>query len=93
MKMRDDKGIDDKILAVTIGDPAFADYHGFRELPQHVMREMRRFFQDYKALEGKEVVVEEPLGPDEAVAIVRAGLKMYRDLYARGPRKRAWSPS
>src|SRR3954463_3226304 len=29
MQMRDDKGIDDKILAVNIGDPAFAEYRDF----------------------------------------------------------------
>jgi len=46
MRMRDDKGIDDKLLSVTIDDPAFAEYHDFRELPKHVVREMRRFFQD-----------------------------------------------
>src|SRR5205823_11612857 len=51
MQMRDDKGIDDKVLAVSIGDPAFSDYRDFRELPRHVVREMVRFFQDYKVLE------------------------------------------
>src|SRR5436305_174744 len=30
MQMRDDKGIDDKLLAVSIGDPAFSDYRDFR---------------------------------------------------------------
>src|SRR5438128_2287290 len=29
MKMRDDKGFDDKLLAVNIGDPAFAEYKEF----------------------------------------------------------------
>src|SRR4029078_8331693 len=53
MQMRDDKGVDDKLLAVCIDDPAFADYHDFAELPRQVIREMRRFFQDYKALQGK----------------------------------------
>src|SRR5437764_11843161 len=39
MRMRDDKGIDDKVLGVNISDPAFADYRDFRELPRHVIRE------------------------------------------------------
>ena len=78
MQMRDDKGIDDKVLAVSIGDPAFSDYHDFRELPRHVVREMVRFFQDYKALEGKDVVVDEPLGVDVALRVLRDALASYR---------------
>lgn len=79
MKMRDDKGIDDKLLAVCIGDPAFSDYRDFRELPKHVVREMQRFFEDYKALEGKHVSVEELLGPSEAVRILTDALRYYRE--------------
>jgi inorganic pyrophosphatase len=78
MQMRDDKGIDDKVLAVSIGDPAFADYHDFRQLPRHVVREMMRFFQDYKVLEGKEVAVDEPLGVDVARRVIRDALAKYR---------------
>jgi inorganic pyrophosphatase len=80
MKMRDDKGLDDKLLAVNIGDPAFSDYRDFRELPKHVIREMSRFFQDYKVLEGKEVIVEEPLGPSEAIDVIRQALRDYQKL-------------
>jgi len=78
MHMRDEKGIDDKLLSVAVGDPAFADYRDFRQLPKHVIREMQRFFQDYKVLEGKEVTVEEPLGPDEALVVLREALASYR---------------
>ena len=78
MRMRDDKGIDDKILGVCISDPAFADYFEFTELPKHIVREMRRFFQDYKVLEGKEVIVEEPLGRAEALHTIAEALELYR---------------
>jgi len=77
MQMRDEKGIDEKILSVCIGDPAFAEYRDFRELPKHVVREMQRFFQDYKVLEGKQVEVAEPLGPDAALRILREALDSY----------------
>src|SRR5438132_6214775 len=70
MRMRDEKGIDDKIVAVSVRDPAFADYHEREQLPQHVLREVRRFFEDYKALENKQVIVEELLGPQDAVRII-----------------------
>jgi len=78
MKMRDDKGLDDKVLAVCVGDPAFADYTDFRQLPHHVVREMQRFFVDYKVLEGKSVAVDELLGPDEALQVLRDALVCYR---------------
>jgi inorganic pyrophosphatase len=54
----------------------YADYHHKSELPAHVLREVRRFFEDYKALEHKQVVVEDMLGPEEAVRAIRDGLEL-----------------
>ena len=80
MRMRDEKGIDDKIVAVSVRDPAFAEFTDKAQLPGHVLRELRRFFEDYKALEHKQVIVEDLLGPDAAVEIIRAALELYRQL-------------
>ena len=80
MRMRDEKGIDDKIVAVSVHDPAFADYTDKDQLPGHVLRQVRRFFEDYKALEHKQVVVEDLLGPSEALRIIREALELYRRL-------------
>jgi inorganic pyrophosphatase len=43
-----------------------------------MLREIRRFFEDYKVLENKQVIVDEMLGPDDAVRIIRSALDMYR---------------
>ena len=80
MRMRDEKGIDDKIVAVSVHDPAFAEYTDKCQLPNHVLREMQRFFEDYKRLEHKEVVVEDLLGPSDALRILRDALELYRRL-------------
>jgi inorganic pyrophosphatase len=80
MRMRDEKGVDDKLVAVSVGDPWFADYRSKDDLPPHVLRQLRRFFEDYKVLEQKQVVVEDLLGVDDALAIIRAALDMYREL-------------
>ena len=80
MRMRDEKGIDDKIVAVSVKDPAFVDYTDKGQLPQHMLREIRRFFQDYKVLEQKTVEIEDPLGPAEALTIIRDALELYRKL-------------
>jgi len=80
MRMRDEKGIDDKIVAVSVHDPAFSGYTDKAQLPGHLLLELRRFFEDYKALEHKQVVVEDLLGPDDAVTIIRDALELYRKL-------------
>ena len=83
MRMRDEKGIDDKIVAVSVRDPAFAEYVDKDQLPNHLLREVRRFFEDYKALEHKQVIVEDMLGPAEAFTIIREALELYRKLRRR----------
>jgi inorganic pyrophosphatase len=78
MQMRDEKGGDDKIIAVHLDDPAYSHYSHIREVPQHLLAELKRFFEDYKTLERKSVEVDELLGPYEAAKILRASLEMYR---------------
>lgn len=80
MRMRDEKGIDDKILAVSVRDPAVNDYTVHTQLPSHQLRQIKRFFEDYKQLESKQVVVEDFMGPDEAVKILEESLDLYRRL-------------
>jgi inorganic pyrophosphatase len=45
-----------------------------------LLREIRRFFEDYKVLENKQVVVEDLLGPADAFRIIREALDLYRQL-------------
>jgi inorganic pyrophosphatase len=80
MRMRDEKGIDDKIVAVSVRDPAFSGYTAKGQLPPHVLREIRRFFEDYKALEDKQVIVDDMLDAGDAVRIIREALDLYRRL-------------
>ena len=82
MRMTDEHGGDDKIVAVCIDDPAYAHYQTVEELPPHILRELDRFFRDYKVLEGKgdQVDVGAMYGHDEALKVIRAS----RDAYDRG---------
>jgi inorganic pyrophosphatase len=82
LRMRDDKGGDDKIVAVCIDDPAFDHYTAARELPPHVMRELERFFTDYKALEGRLTEVGDMYDTAEALRVMQRS----RDAYDRGER-------
>lgn len=78
MKMRDQNDSDDKIIAVHADDPEYRDYESIRDLPQHRMAELRRFFLDYKVLEGKTVVVDDFLDRADALAVVRGAIDFYR---------------
>ena len=82
MQMRDDKGLDDKVIAVHLDDPAVSHFSHIRELPPHTLLELRRFFEDYKILEKKQVIVEEFEGPFEANKILRTALADYQKLQA-----------
>jgi inorganic pyrophosphatase len=63
-----------------VRDPWFAHYTDKAQLPPHVLRQERRFYEDYKVLENKQVVVEELQGPAEEVAIILEALELYRRL-------------
>jgi inorganic pyrophosphatase len=80
MRMRDDKGVDDKIVAVSVRDPSFEGYTNKDQLPAHVLRQVQRFFQDYKVLENKQVVIEDMLGPEDALRIITESFDLYRRL-------------
>lgn len=80
MQMRDEKGEDDKLIAVPIDDPEYASYRDIAQLPPHRLRELQRFFLDYKVLEGKEVIVDAPLGAVQAVDILREAINLYKRL-------------
>ena len=84
IKMRDDKGEDDKIVAVAVDDPAFNHYTGIAQLPPHLMIELERFFRDYKSLEGKISVVDKLYDRSQALGVIRGALDSYRS-------KSAWS--
>ena len=77
MHMRDQGKVDDKILAVHGMDPAFAHIHTLEGAPPHMVREIERFFLEYKVLEEKEVIVDPFEGRDRALEIIAQALKDY----------------
>jgi inorganic pyrophosphatase len=77
MKMRDEKGEDDKLIAVHADDPNYQDYSDVSEIPVHRLRELKRFFEDYKTLEHKRVLVAEPQGRSAALAVLRDAIRLY----------------
>lgn len=56
--MSDDKGQDEKLLAVPVDDPRFDSVQSLEDLPPHLLKEIEHFFQVYKDLENKETHIE-----------------------------------
>ena len=77
MHMIDDDEQDDKIVAVANNDMAVNYINDISELPPHTVVELRRFFEDYKKLEHKQVIVEQFLGKEEAYRIINEAVELY----------------
>ena len=80
MHMIDDDEQDDKIVAVANNDMAVNYINDISELPPHTVVELRRFFEDYKKLEHKQVIVEQFLGREDAYKIVNDAVELYEKM-------------
>lgn len=78
MKMVDQGEADDKIIAVHSNDPEYSHYKSIEELPPHRMLEVKRFFEDYKKLENKSVLVEQFFPRQKALEIIQDSFKLYQ---------------
>lgn len=81
MRMIDGGEADDKIIAVAAGDPSVNHINDISELPQHFISEMRSFFEDYKKLENKTVIVEEFQDNVVAKEIVKIAIQDYNNKF------------
>lgn len=79
MPMIDQGEKDDKIIAVCADDPEYRHYTDIKELPPHRLAEIRRFFEDYKKNENKEVAVDEFLPSDTAHGAIQYSMDLYAE--------------
>ncbi|WNM18556.1 inorganic diphosphatase [Flavobacterium capsici] len=78
MRMVDGGEADDKIIAVAEGDTSVNHINDISELPSHFISELRNFFEDYKKLENKQVVVEEFHNREVAEQILNQAINDYK---------------
>ena len=78
MIMKDQDELDHKIIAVPVGDPDFRTCNDVHDLPPHRLAVIKRFFEDYKILENKTVVVDDILPAKDALPVIIESIDTYR---------------
>lgn len=78
MHMIDGGEKDDKIIAVCPDDMSVSHFHDISELPSYILREIETFFNDYKKLENKEVVIEEFRNREVAQQVIQQSIEDYK---------------
>lgn len=87
LKTSDEKGGDNKILAVPVNklDPRFAEVHSVDDLPKHVQEELLLHFKEIKKLEKAKydkVVIDGFGSVDEAKAEITRTMEAYKGKHA-----------
>lgn len=82
MRMIDNNEADDKIIAVAADDVSVGDLHQIGDLPAYLHSELRQFFEEYKKLENKSVLVEEFQDAAIAREIIQTSIGRYNKAFA-----------
>ena len=77
MQMIDNGEPDDKIIAVATNDPTVNHITNIKELPTHFIAVLKNYFEQYKALENKVVLIDEFQDKDAAYKIINASIELY----------------
>ena len=77
LTMIDSDEQDNKIIAVYHDDPRYNEIQNIKDVPAHVIEELRHFFETYKQLQGKECKVLEILDKEQALKDIEKAQKLY----------------
>jgi inorganic pyrophosphatase len=83
LMMVDEKGEDEKILAVPVDDPRFTDIKDISQLQDHWPREISAFFRTYKELQNVQTDVRDWQDAEEAWRVIEESRARY--LHQRTP--------
>lgn len=83
MNMLDKGERDDKIIAVCENDVSVQNIKTLEDFPPYAMQEIRRFFEDYKKLENKEVKVSGIHSKEEALRIIQESIDLYQKKFGK----------
>lgn len=85
-EMHDGDDLDEKVIAVPLGDPNYNFMFDISQLPEHVLDEIRHFFTVYKELESRKTVVSRAENREEASRVIVNAIRAYNDKF--GERKK-----
>ena len=78
--MEDEKGLDEKVLAVPLRDPLYGEYQELDDAPPHFLKEMQHFFTIYKDLEEEKRTTVQGWRPRSEVAgVVEEAIRRYAE--------------
>lgn len=83
LKMIDSYEFDEKIIAVPKNDPFLNVYKDISEVPEHILSEIKHFFEVYKQLEGKNTMVDKIEGREEAERIIEECIQTYNTKFSK----------
>ena len=83
MRMVDSGEGDDKIIAVAADDVSVNHVNSIRELPAYFHSELRHFFEEYKTLENKTVLVEDFQDENLAKEIIQTAIAAYQKQFSQ----------
>ena len=84
LKMRDEKGEDDKVLAVATHDRSYREIRELEHVAEDELRLIEHFFRTYKTLEHKDVLSQGWLGRSHAHLLIAQGRAEY-DAHVKKP--------
>lgn len=80
--MDDEKGLDEKILAVAVNDPFYNSFQELNDLPVHYLNEIREFFKTYKNLEDNKCSCVRDWGEVEyAKQLIQKCIKKFKEKF------------
>src|SRR3954469_1380597 len=82
MQMIDSGEKDDKIIAVASKDPSVNHISSIDEMPPHFLNELRNYFEQYKVLENKQVIIEDFQPKEIAYQIIDEAIEYYKQKFA-----------
>lgn len=85
LEMIDSGSKDAKIIAICKNDPFFNGYTDIKQVPEHILEEIKHFFIVYKQLEGKETVVNNMRGKVIAMEVIQKCIDAYNKKFPPKP--------